>query len=317
MAGCMAQPAEKVKISERAKGKLITLADIKEGSVKSFDGTRITYRSIGKGNPAIVCCNGLGVGTFFWVYLEKMFRNSHQVVTWDYRGHGKSELKKDTKSYNLAALVKDCRAVIDDLGLKKAVFIGHSLGVQVIYEVYRHWPERVAALIPCFGTYGHPMDSFYNTRLSRYLFEICYKVATTFPKQGNWISYLLLRNPLSFYMGGLLKIMNIGMVKKEDIDRYIQHILQVEPVFFSMLLKSAQEHTAEDMLKTIKVPTMIVAGEHDQFTPMWISKKMHRLIPESELFVMNKATHAGLVEQHDLINLRIEKFLNENVRLRK
>ena len=80
-----------------------------------------------------------------------------------------------------------------------------------------------------------------------------------------------------------------------------------------MLLKSAQEHTAEDMLKTIKVPTMIVAGEHDQFTPMWISKKMHRLIPESELFVMNKATHAGLVEQPDLINLRIEKFIQERV----
>jgi pimeloyl-ACP methyl ester carboxylesterase len=245
-----------------------------------------------------------------------MFRNSHQVVTWDYRGHGKSELKKDAKGYSLSSIVKDCKSVIDELDLKKAVFIGHSLGVQVIFEIYRHWPERVAGLIPCFGTYGHPMDSFYNTRLSRYLFEITYRLAINFPKQGNWISHLLLRNPLSFYMGGIFKIMNIGMVNKEDIDRYIKHILAVDPIFFNRLLKSAQEHSAEDMLKTIEVPTLIVAGEHDQFTPMWISKKMHRLIPESELFVMHRATHAGLVEQPDLINLKIEKFVQERVKRR-
>jgi hypothetical protein len=40
---------------------------------------------------------------------------------------------------------------------------------------------------------------------------------------------------------------------------------------------------------------------------------MHRLVPESELFVMHKATHAGLVEQPDLINLRIEKFIKDRV----
>ncbi len=312
----MAEPAQKVKISERKKGKLIALATLKEGTLSSFDGTKIAYRSIGEGEIPIVCCNGLGVSTFFWVYLERAFRTSHRVITWDYRGHGRSELKKSPRGYNLGAIVKDCKAVLDTLNVKKAIFIGHSLGVQVIFEVYRQWPKKVAALIPCFGTYGHPMDNFYNTRLSRYLFKACYQIGMTFPRQSNWISHLLLDNPLSFWLGGIFKVMHTGMVNKEDIDRYIQHILSVDPLFFTMLLKSAQDHSAENMLRTIKVPTMIIAGELDQFTPLWISKKMHRLIPKSELFVMHKATHAGLVEQPDLVNLRIEKFINEQVRPR-
>ncbi len=310
----MAEAARKVKISEKGKGKLLTLTSLTEGYVTSFDGTKIAYRSFGHGKPPIVCFNGLGVGTFFWSYLEKKFRMSKQVITWDYRGHGKSGLKNNIRNYHLSALVHDAKSVMDKTKLKKAVLIGHSLGVQVILEIYRRWPERVAGMILCFGTYGHPMDHFYNMPLSKYLFEICYRIGTTFPTQSNWISRLLLKNPLSFWMGGLLKIMHTGMVNREDTDRYINHILSVNPLFFSMLLKSAQDHSAEDMLGSIKVPTLIVAGELDQFTPLWLSKKMHRLIPDSELFIIHNATHAGLVEQPELINLRIEKFIDECIR---
>lgn len=309
----MADANGKVKISERAKGKIISLSNLQEGFTESFDGTRLSYRSFGKGEPAIVCCNGLGVSTFFWTYLERAFRNTHRIITWDYRGHGKSELKRNPRTYNLSALVKDCKAVLDRLEIKRAIFVGHSLGVQLALEMYRYWPEKYAGMILCFGTYGHPMDNFYNTRLSRYFFEFCYKLGTRFPSQSNFISSLLLDNPLSFWMGGIFKVMNTGMMKKEDADRYIKHLLGIDPVFFTMLLKSLQDHSAEDMLQTIKVPTLILAGEMDQFTPVWISKKMRRLVPHSELLIMQNATHAGLVEQPDLTNLRIEKFINERI----
>ncbi len=304
----MASAKEKVK-----RGKLSILRTNREGIVKSFDGTRLSYQSTGRGKPPVVCCNGLGVGTFFWGYLEEALRSSHQFVTWDYRGHGRSELKQNPKQFTLDALVKDGKAVFDTLKLKKAILVGHSLGVQTILEFYRRWPERVAAMVFCFGTYGHPMDYFYNMRLSRYLFQIAHLLGTAFPKQGNLISHFLLKNPLSFWMGGLFKIMHTGMVNRKDTDRYVDHLLHVDPFFFTTLLKSAQDHTAEDILHKIKVPTLIIAGEFDQFTPMWISKKMNRLIPNSELFVIHKATHAGLVEQPDLINLRIEKFIRERV----
>lgn len=305
------QPATE-EISEKGRLRLSSLVTLQEGFVKSFDGAPISYRSVGKGFP-IVCCNGLGVSTFFWVYFERHFRSSCQVVSWDYRGHGKSPFKKNPKTYTIQTMVKDLTAVMNKLKIERAALIGHSLGTQVIFEFYRRHPERVVALLPCFGTYGHVMNTFFNLTFSPLIFRLVYFLGTTFPKQSNLISRLFLSNKLSFWVGGILKVMNTGMINRADSERYIHHVLSVDPLLFTSFLKSAQEVSAEDILHKIKVPTLIVSGEIDQFTPAWISKKMHRLIPDSEFFMMHQASHAGLVEQPDLFNLRIEKFLEERV----
>jgi len=296
----------------KIKARLAQLVRIREGDTKSKDGTRIHYRAIGQGLP-ILCCNGLGVPSFFWKYLEKSFKNLFQVVIWDYRGHGLSAPPKSMKRATVHALVEDSRAVLDALNLPKAVLIGYSLGVQVIFEFYRKHPKRVLGLVPCLGTYGRPMDTFYNSPFSKYLYELITFVGATFPRQGNWISRFLLKNPFWFQLGGLLKMIDTGMASKEDASIYIDHILGLDPRFFTNLLKSVQEHSTEEILKKIRVPTLIIGAEDDQFTPVWIAKKMHRTIPKSDLFIVKKGTHAALVEQPELINLRIEKFLKDRV----
>ncbi len=303
----------KTRKTSRKAGELAKTIHQIDDMVDSFDKTPISYQSQGNSRFPLICCNGLGVGPFFWVYLKEYFEKQHQIVTWDYRGHGESGLLDDVENYSLNGLVHDAKSVTDALNIKQGVYVGHSLGAQLILELYRRHPSRVKALVLCFGTDGRPMNTFYNMRLSRYLFEFCYKIGQNFPKQSNIISRLLLKNPLAFYMGGIFKIMNTGMIDRKKVDEYISHMLQVDPIFFTRLLKSAQEHSCQDMLPQIKVPTLIIAGENDQFTPLWISKKMHRLIPDSELFIFKKGSHAALVEQPELINLRIEKFLNERL----
>ena len=299
--------------TEKRRGALVRLTNVREGTFKSFDGTKIVYRSVGNKGVPIICCNGLGVSTFFWSYFESYFRFKHQVVTWDYRGHGQSGLNGEPKNYSLDALVRDCEVLMDHLHIKKAIFIGHSLGVQVSLEFYRRNPHRVLGLATCFGTYGHPMDTFYNTALSKYLFDLVYWFGVNFPTPGKVVSRLLLKNPFTFYLGGFFKVMHTGMMSREDSERYIDHVLSVDPIFFLNLLRSAQQHTVEDILKKIKVPTLIVAAEHDRFTPLLLSKKMNRLIPNSELHVIQNGTHAAIVEQPDLMNLRIEKFIEERL----
>jgi pimeloyl-ACP methyl ester carboxylesterase len=294
------------------KAKLAQLVRMKEGEVRSFDGTRIFYRSIGQGTP-LICCNGLGVPTFFWKFFENFFKHSHQVVIFDYRGHGNSASPKNMRNSTVEALVEDAKAVLDTLEIRKGVFIGFSLGTQVILEFYRSYPKRVSALIPCLGTYGKPMDTFYNSPLSKYLYEVVTFMGTMFPKQGNWISRFLLKNPFWYQLGGLLKMIDTGMASKDDARIYVDHILSLDPQFFTNLLRSVQNHSTESILKKIKVPTLVIGAEKDQFTPVWISKKMFRTIPKSELFVVKKGTHSALLEQPELINLRIEKFLREKV----
>ena len=50
-----------------------------QGFARTDDGIEIFYRSIGTGEPALVCCNGIGVSTFFWEYLVQHFAPEHRA----------------------------------------------------------------------------------------------------------------------------------------------------------------------------------------------------------------------------------------------
>ncbi|MBK7975953.1 MAG: alpha/beta hydrolase [Deltaproteobacteria bacterium] len=62
----------------------------------------------------------------------------------------------------------------------------------------------------------------------------------------------------------------------------------------------------------VRVPTLIVAGEKDPFTPPAVAWEMHREIRGSEILVVPNGTHVAQVEHPDLVALRIEKFLSDH-----
>lgn len=309
-------PYKKVAVTVRNQGKLAQLVRLKEGFTESKDGTKIYYKSVGIGFP-ILACNGMGVSTFFWKYLENHFKHQFQVITWDYRGHGLSEVPNPRKPVSILSLVEDLKAVVEALEIDQALLIGHSIGTQVLLEFYNRYPEHVAGIVSCLGTLGRPMDTFYNSPFSKYIFEAVSLLGSIFPKQGNKITSALLKTPFWYEIGGLLKMVNTGMAKKKDVQKYVDHIVSLDPVFFNKLTKSVQSHSSEYILKKVKVPMLIVGGEDDLFTPVWIAKKMHRIVNDSELFIIKKGTHAALIEQPELLNLRIEKFLKEKIPLAK
>jgi len=300
------------QLSQSHRGKLVQLHRTKEGYATSFDGTKIWYHSVGKGVP-IICCNGLGCSTFYFSYIEAYFKKSFQVVTFDYRGHGRSGPPQLKTNFTISSLVKDLKSVLDALKIKQAIFVGHSMGTQIVYEFYKSYPRRCAALIPCFGTFGKPMDTFFDSPLSKYVFEGIYIFNHLFPKLSKTMGLLMARSPFSFQVGGWLKIIKPYMVDKKIVDQYMDHFTKVDPVFLSKLLRDWQQYNSEENLKNIRIPTLIFGADEDKFTPLWVAKKMHHLIPQSELLIVKKGSHVAIVEQPELINLRMEKFLKERV----
>ena len=293
------------------KPRLAELATIKEGFAKSFDGTSIWYQAQGKGVPMIFC-NGLGCSTFYWKHIHSYFKKSNKVILFDWRGHGQSATPRNEINISIDALTEDLYYVLKELKITKAILLGHSMGIQILFRFYEKYPKMIKALIPCFGTYGNPLDTFYNSSSSKYIFKAIYTFNHLFPKLANGFGYLMSKNPLWFQMGSMLKMMNPGLVDRKVLKEYIEHFTSVDPVFLAKLALSMQEYNAEPTLKNINVPVLIFAAEQDTFTPVWLSKKMHHLIPKSELMVIKNSTHVALVEQPALINLRIEKFIKEH-----
>lgn len=120
---------------------------------KGWKGVPIHYTAYGHGEPAIVCCNGVGVSTFFWKYAVRYFAPQRHVVTWDYRGHNSSGLPKKLshRALSMSTNAHDLAAVLDACEIPRAVLLGHSMGCQVILEFWHQYPERVAGLVPICG----------------------------------------------------------------------------------------------------------------------------------------------------------------------
>jgi pimeloyl-ACP methyl ester carboxylesterase len=104
-------------------------------------------------------------------------------------------------------------------------------------------------------------------------------------------------------------------IQQEDFQRYWEHAALMDPDVFLRMLQRAGQHDAREFLPVIDVPTLVVAAEHDTFTPMALAEEMAAAIPNAELEVVEEASHAAPVEQPDRIAERIEDFLSARLRL--
>lgn len=279
-----------------------------ERFLKSFDGTDLYTSTLGSGT-CLVLCDGLGCDGFVWRHLKRAFEDRCRIVHWNYRGHGLSAQPADPQALTVHDLCGDMKAVLDGLGVEKAVLLGHSMGVQVILEFALQNPDRVLGLVPICGSYGRPLTSFHGNdrahRIYPYLNELVQRF--TYRVQPVWQRLLL--SELAYQVATRLEV-NGKLVRRVDFEPYFQHMASMRPDTFMTLLGNLNQHTVEDRLPELQTPTLIVAGEQDTFTPAWLSRRMQQLIAGSELLVMPGGTHTAPIEIPELLHLRLARFLD-------
>lgn len=286
---------------------------VRAGFAEAEDGTRLYWRAVGEG-PALVCCNGVGVSTFFWKYLVDHYAPRHTVVLWDYRAHGRSDRPAQIESADLsiARHARDLLVVMDAVGVKDALLLGHSMGVQVILELHRLAPQRVRGLVPMLGTAGRALETFYDYSGSPAIFRA---IARALDRAGDRVHYFvrpMLESPIAWWFAKRAFLVDPYYTRQEDMLPYMRHLASLDMRVFIRSVLNAQDHDAWGTLPTIQVPTLVVAAERDAFTPMWLSRKMAASIPGAELLVLAEATHTAIIEQPDTINHRLDRFLAEH-----
>jgi pimeloyl-ACP methyl ester carboxylesterase len=282
---------------------------------KGWHDVPIRYTVHGKGEPTLVCCNGLGVSTFFWNYTVRYFGAAHRVITWEYRGHYTSGTPRQVTadSLSMTSNAEDLAAVLDACKVERAVLLGHSMGCQVLLEFWRRHPDRVAGLVPICGPYGRPLDTFFlPPRLTQVLFEAIGALVTASPGALEAVLRPLLRSPIPDAIARL-GLINSQLASREHMAPYFEHLARMDMQVFFLMALAMQRHDAGPWLKRINVPTLIVAGENDQLTPLSLSHRMCDDIRGAEMLLLPKGSHVGIIEYPELISLRLEKFLQQRV----
>jgi proline iminopeptidase len=281
---------------------------IEEGFVDA-NGVLIYYVAAGHGSPLLVVHGGPGAShDYFLPYLWPLAR-THRLIFIDERGSGKSEKLDDPSGYTVENMVEDVEAVRRELGLGKINLLGHSYGgvlaqayalkyqsqlshlvlastfhstskMNAVFDAMKakmapELRERIASM-ESKGLFGHGKDYEKN----RYTTD--YMVAAW---GEGYFPYLYGRRPDPNYDPAAAGTMSWDLYR-EMWGSHGEFVIDGN-------LKSIEY---ADRLPSIKVPTLVIAGDHDECDPS-LSRGMHDLIAGSELVILADSGHMTFVDQ--------------------
>ncbi len=266
--------------------------------------------------PVLFLSNGLGGNLPAWRHLVAHFGATHRIVSWDYRGLYGSAFTPDQRTRHIpldvAAHAGDAIAVLDRLGITRAVFIGWSMGVQLNFELARLVRPRIEAIVAMNGTYGRPLHTTVFGRVGPRIIP--------HGMEGMRLGLVALRSLVrraAEFPVVLATAKRLGVVA-DTLDEAVFRDLVREYVLldfttYNKILYALGRHDCESVLAGLDVPVLVIAGGRDPMTPHWLSKRMVELLPDAELAEFPKGTHYVPVEFPREVNARLERFLRDKV----
>jgi pimeloyl-ACP methyl ester carboxylesterase len=229
-----------------------------------------------------------------------------------YRGHGRTAPPRDPQRITIEDLADDVACVLDDALVERSVLIGHSMGVQVALETYRRHADRVAGLVLVCGASSHPLRTFRGSATLEELLPTIQKWIHRVPNVINRVTRLVLPTRLAYEVASRLEIRR-ELVEPADFMPYLEGMARIDSRLFVAMLSAAGQHSCDDLLPAIRVPTLVVAGGRDGFTPPERSRAMAEAIPHAELLEIPNASHTAPIERPHLVDWTIRDFLQRRI----
>jgi pimeloyl-ACP methyl ester carboxylesterase len=278
--------------------------------VLPLEGADIAWRSEGEGPPMLIYNGLVSTWSVHWRAWVAHYATRYTVVTWDFRGHGASPRPARVDSVGIGGFADDGHALIAHLGQgEREMVCGLSMGVQAALEHYRRYPDDVRGLVLLCGTYGHPLRRLSPSPALRAAVVRGLAVASRGGRLVKGALAPLLRTRLprevAFLTGGAHR----GACPPAVLDELFAHVAGMDLDVLTAAIGSYLDHSAEEVLPRIEVPTMLVAGDADQLTPASIAREMNARIRGSSLHVVHGHSHLAQVERPDEVHAAVDGFL--------
>lgn len=288
---------------------------MKRKSLNSFDGTKITYE-VG-GNPEgrwLVVANGFGGSFWAWTDVFEILAPHYRILTWDYRGYYESDWPVDETNIKIEDNCRDLDCLMEAEGIRSMVMSGWSVGVQVSLEQYRRRPETVQALLLLNGAHGKVLERSMGGGVAA-------KILPLFVKGlGNFAPYItpLAFPPLKLFAHSrvaLPVISGLGLVEgsPQAISTALQSVLELDYSQYARLVAAAHGHDTEDMLHTVKVPTLVTSGGRDVLTTPAVGRHVAASIPGAEYHEFPRGTHYTVMEFPEEVAQVVHDFMERRL----
>lgn len=234
------------------------------------------YQTYGEGTPLILH-HGFTSSHAIWSYYDyvSVLSQHFKVITFDAFGHGKSDKPHDTNSYTLALRCQDVLALMDELQIEQAHYLGYSLGGWVGYGLMQYAPERFTSMI--LGG-AHPYADL------------------------SWEAFNQIEGD-----NADMFIETLEQVLQEHIPSVIQMLIRANDLV--ALTASAQQprlSQTENLLQHA-IPTLFFCGEQDK--RMSMIKEYQHTLKDSSFVNIPHVAHINCLMKADFIVPLIKDFL--------
>jgi len=249
-----------------------------EYQLKQHD--KFKFLEEGEGEPLLLL-HGLFGALSNFEHLVEHFRKKHKVIV-----PLLPLFELDIFHTTVSGLEKHVQKFIELRGYDNIHLLGNSLGGHVaLVHVLKH-PEKIKSLI-LTGSSG--------------LFEN--GMGDSYPKRGDY-EYIKKKTELTFY--------DPNIATKELVDEVFEITNnRLKVIKIITLAKSAIRSNLGEELNQIKQPTLLIWGNNDTITPPFVGREFNRLIPNSELYFVDKCGHAPMMEVPGEFNEILDRFLTK------
>lgn len=245
------------------------------------DGVEIYYEVHGQGTPLLLT-HGYSSTSAMWQGQIDLLAKQYRLITWDMRGHGKSDYPDDPPAYSEPHTVADMAAILDQVAGTdcKAIVGGLSLGGYMSMAFYNAHPNRVISLLIIDTGPGFKKNA---------------------AREG-WNKYARKQGD-EFDKNGLGPLQNLSAERSKVTHRNAKGIAHA-----ARGMLTQRDSAVIDSLSNIRVPSLVLVGEEDKGF-LAAADYMANKIPRARKVVIPKAGHAANIDNPVAFNDQLMAFL--------
>ncbi|NEC53117.1 alpha/beta hydrolase [Actinospica acidiphila] len=267
-------------------------------SILRRNNVRVTGATSGR---PVVLVHGFGCDQNMWRLVEPLLAEDHPLVLFDYVGAGRSDLSawQEDRYSSLDGYARDLVEVLEELDLRDAVVVGHSVSAMAGVLAAAAAPERIGALVMvCPSPRYIDEDGYRGGFSAEDIDELLESLESNYLGWSATMAPVIMGNPDRPELGE--ELTNSFCATDPDIARVF-----ARTTFLSDSRKD---------LETVTVPTLILECEQDVIAPREVGAYVHAAVPGSELVTLDAVGHCPQLSAPEATASAVRAFLSSGAR---
>ena len=251
-------------------------------------GVKMYYEISGEAGEPLLLLHGWGGKAESFLPVARDFKKTHKVYAVDFPGHGRSD--EPDAPWSVTEYMEYIRAFLKEAGIERTDIIAHSFGGRVAILLAATYPGLVGKMV-LTGAAGIPPRRNGKKTMKTRVYRLLRGIARSGAAQA------------------VLGDERTALFQEALVQRFGSRDYRALTPFMRQTFNRVISQDLTDCLSRIKAPTLLIWGEDDTETPLWLGKLMEEKIPDAGLVSWPGCGHFAYLDRYGDFKLVVERFL--------